>query len=171
MKPWLLPLSVGWQMPSVCTSGAPPGRAGGDVRKVSAAKCHTNIPASAVSACRVPRPFPLCVGVDPVVLLPIVLCEPLCPPRRKRDNTHLGLLLPLKLSLGILRLFLGFSDDLKPSREGFALALSEVYIGLLLVDLDSPGLQLLLLDLDLVVERTGFVCQRLSVAGMHSTVK
>ena len=158
-------------MPSVCTSGAPPGHAGDDVRNVSAARCPMNIPASAVSACQVPRPFPLCVGVDPVVLLPIALCEPSCPPRKKRDNAHLGLLLPLKLSLGILRLFLGFSDDLKLSREGFALALSEVYIGLLLIDLDGPGLQLLLLDLDLVVERTGFVCKGLSVAGMHSPVR
>ena len=80
-------------------------------------------------------------------------------PTEKRDNTYLNLLLPLKLNLGILRLFFGFSNNLEFSREGFALALSEVYSGLLLVNLDGPGLQLLLLDLDLIVERTGFVCQ------------
>jgi len=93
------------------------------------------------------------------------------PHTEKRDNAHLGLLLALKLSLGILRLFLGFSDGLELPREGFALARSEVYIGLLLIDLDGPGLQFLLLDLDLVVERTGFVCKGLSVAGRHGTAK
>lgn len=78
---------------------------------------------------------------------------------KRRDNAYLGLLLALKLSFGILRFFLGFFNDLELSRKGLALALSEVYGGLLLVDLDGPGLQLLLLDLDLVVERTGFVYQ------------
>ena len=78
----------------------------------------------------------------------------------------------MKLSLGIFCLFFGFSDGLEFSRKGFALALSEVYSGLLLINLDGPGLQLLLLDLDLVVERTGFVCQEDSQSlGGRGTVR
>ena len=81
------------------------------------------------------------------------------PALKKWDDTYLGLLLTTKSILGILCLFLCFSDGFELSRKGLALALSEIYFGLLLIDLDGPGLQLLLLDLDLVVKRTGFVCQ------------
>lgn len=77
-----------------------------------------------------------------------------------RGSVHLGPLLTAKSSPGILRLFLGFSDGLEFSRKGFALAPSKVYCSLLLIDLDCPRLQLLLFDLNLVVERTSFVCRR-----------
>ena len=82
---------------------------------------------------------------------------PLTP--KDQDGADLGFLLALKSILGILRLFLSFSNGFELSRKGFALALGEVYFRLLLIDLDGPGLQLLLLDLDLVMERTGLVCQ------------
>lgn len=62
------------------------------------------------------------------------------PKLERWDNAYLGLFFTLKSSLGVLRLFLGLSNSLKPSRKGFALALSEVYRGLLLINLDGPGL-------------------------------
>ena len=75
----------------------------------------------------------------------------------KCGGTHFSLLLTLKPGLGVLRLFLGFSNSLELSREGFALAPSKVYCGLFLIALDCPGLQLLLFDLDLIVKGTSFV--------------
>ena len=78
----------------------------------------------------------------------------------------------MKSGLGVLRLFLGLPDNLELPCKGFTLALGEVDSGLLLINLDGPWLQFLLLDLDLVVEGTGFVCEGgFSAAREHSTVR
>ena len=67
----------------------------------------------------------------------------MAPTLKERGGTNLGFLLALKSTLGILRLFLGFSNGFELSRKGFALALGEIYFCLFLIDLDGPGLQLL----------------------------
>ena len=60
-------------MPSVYTSGSPPGRAENDVREMLAVEQPAGVLANVVSVCRVLHPFQLCVGVDVAVPFPISL--------------------------------------------------------------------------------------------------
>ena len=144
MKPWFLLLSAGWWMPSVCTSGTPPVCAGDDVRYArhviphehTCERCFSlsSSPSIPDLRCRRSRSSAC------YCLMSHCTSHTRLPKLERWDNAYLGLFFTLKSSLGVLRLFLGLSNSLKPSRKGFALALSEVYRGLLLINLDGPGL-------------------------------